>query len=79
MRTGFLLSNQTFPTILRRGQGSGELNEHKQMCVQTSHFKVNVVVFVNAFFALSLSARPLAAFKIGSLSGVDPRTGIIVW
>jgi len=50
-------------------------SEHKP----TSHFKVNVDIFVNAFLALSLSARVLAAFKIGSLSGFDPLTGIIVW
>ena len=47
--------------------------------VPTSHFKVNVDVFVNAFLALSLSARLFAAFKIGSLAGVSPLTGIIVW
>jgi len=47
--------------------------------VPTSHFKVNVDVFVNAFLALSLSARLLAAFKIGSASGVDPLIGTIVW
>lgn len=46
---------------------------------RTSHFKVKVDVFVNAFFALSLSARPFAAFKIGSASGVGPLTGMIVW
>jgi len=40
---------------------------------------VNVDVFVNAFLALSLSARLFAAFKIGSLSGVDPLIGMIVW
>jgi len=40
---------------------------------------VNVDVFVKAFLALSLSARLFAAFKIGSLSGVDPLTDMIVW
>lgn len=48
-------------------------------CIPTSHFRVNVDVFVNAFLALSLSARPFAAFKIGSVSGVDPLIGTIVW
>ena len=55
------------------------MSEYRRMRARTSHFKVKVEVFVNAFFALSLSAKSFAAFKIGSVSGVDPLTGIIVW
>ena len=51
---------------------------NERVSVHTSHFKVKVDVFVNAFFALSLSARVVAALRNGSVSGVDPPTGIIV-
>jgi hypothetical protein len=75
MRTGFLLPRQTFSAILQQDWDAGG---RTQADTRTSHFKVKVDVFVNAFLTLSLSARVLAAFKIGSSSGVDPLTGIIV-